>query len=87
MYPRSNTGSSPAQHPYLDDGAECTLSKFDDDTKLGGVTDTPEGHAAIQMDFNRLEKWAERKLTKFSKEKYQVLHITPCTSICWEGAL
>ena len=30
----------------LGDGAECTLSKDANDTQLGGVANTPEGHAA-----------------------------------------
>jgi len=32
----------------LDEELECTLSKFADDTKLGGVAGTPESCAAIQ---------------------------------------
>ncbi|PKU45964.1 rna-directed dna polymerase from mobile element jockey- hypothetical protein [Limosa lapponica baueri] len=54
-----------------DEGMECTVRKFADDTKLGEVADTPEGCAAIQRDLNRLESWTEKKLMKFHKGQAQ----------------
>ncbi|KAF4798765.1 hypothetical protein TURU_062329 [Turdus rufiventris] len=45
-----------AQRVVLDNGAEHALSRSADDTELGGVADTPEGCAAIQMDMDSLEE-------------------------------
>jgi len=53
----------------LDEELECTLSKFADDTKLGGVAYIPERCAAIQHDLDRLETWAERNLMRFTTGK------------------
>ncbi|KAJ7411334.1 rna-directed dna polymerase from mobile element jockey-like [Willisornis vidua] len=42
-------------------------------SELGGVTGTSEGCAALQKDFSRLDKWAEKNCLKFSKGNCRVL--------------
>ena len=78
-----------------DKGMESILSKFVDDTKLGGVADTPEGCATIQQDLDRLESWAGRNQMRFNKSKCRILHLGRSNQThqyklgvtCWRGAL
>ncbi|PKU44324.1 rna-directed dna polymerase from mobile element jockey-like [Limosa lapponica baueri] len=59
----------------LDDGIKHTLMKFADDTKLSEEVDTSEGKATLQEDLDKLEKWANKILMNFTKDKCQVLHL------------
>ncbi|GAB0203902.1 hypothetical protein GRJ2_002855800 [Grus japonensis] len=59
----------------MDNGIECTLSEFANNTKLCGALSVLEGRDAIQRDLDRLERWACANHMKFHKVKCKVLHV------------
>jgi len=59
----------------MDNGIECTLSKFASDTKVCGSVNTLERWDAIQRDIDRIERWACVNLIKFNKAKCKILHM------------
>lgn len=44
---------------------------FADDTRLGGVADTPDSHSAVPVEINSLEKWAHSHLMQLNKGEAQ----------------
>lgn len=68
----------------LDEGIQCTLGKFGNDTKLGRSVELLEGKKAMQRDLVKLDQWAVSNHIAFSKAKCWVLHLHhnhSCSSI------
>lgn len=57
----------------MDDGAEYTLSKFSDGTKLRGVADSPKHHADNQQDLPEAEDMGQEVLQALQQREMQSL--------------
>eukprot|EP00061_Rhincodon_typus_P010066 g34065.t1 len=58
----------------LDLNIEDMVSKFADDTKIGGVVDSQEGYLREQRDFDQMGWWAEEWQMEFNLDKCKVLY-------------
>ena len=59
----------------IDEGINCKLSKFADDTKITSKVTSTSQWQELQCDLNKLISWAEKWQMKFNIEKCKVLHI------------
>ena len=58
----------------MEENVTGLISKFADDTKVGGFADSDEDHQRIQQDIDRLETWTERWQMEFNPNKCEVMH-------------
>ena len=50
----------------FDENVQGMISKFADDTKIGGIVDIEEGYQKLQQDLDQLGKWAKKWQMEFN---------------------
>ena len=50
------------------------VSKFADDTKIGGIVDSEEGYLGLQQDLDQLGQCADEWQMEFNLDKCEVMH-------------
>ncbi|XP_062894859.1 uncharacterized protein LOC134341044 [Mobula hypostoma] len=58
----------------LDEGIKCSISKFVDDTKLGGCVSCEEDTKRMQGDLDRFGEWANSWQMQFNVDICEVIH-------------
>ena len=58
----------------LDENLGGMVSKFTDDTKIGGIMDSEEGYLGLQQDLDQLGQWADEWQMEFNLDKCEVMH-------------
>ena len=58
----------------LDENLVGMVSKFADDTKIGGIVDSEEGYLGLQWDLDQLGQWADEWQMEFNLDKCEVMH-------------
>lgn len=59
----------------LYEGTEFTISKFEDERKVGGSVDLLEGRRDLQRDLDRLHGWAQSNDRRFNKTNCQIFYV------------
>lgn len=54
---------------------KCILSQLRNNTSVRGSVDLLKGRKTLQRDINRLNEWENASGKRFSRAKYQVLHL------------
>lgn len=69
----------------LDEGIECTLHEFVDDTKLASTVDLLDCREALQKDLDMLNQWSESSCVTSNKGKRWVLLLRYNNPMQWNG--